>query len=279
MEKVVQRWKEWWKENSGKTSEGVWRSAMAVRGSGLRGRAAELLVRSGFEVDAAALEALSLDKHAENRILAAAALFRTGEVGKAVDVMLDEVRSEDWSARRRTIQTAATLAHPGAFPVLIAALDDPERSLRKMAWSGLSRLVDEPLAFDPQAFDAKTIEIRGKSYPASSVVGRFAWKGDHRPEGIILMAGAGVRPGGIISRADLLDVAPTILALLGLPPSIEMPGNPLWEAMERDDLTPPQDARHVSYDYTYSARADSKLPSKSIQEKMKDQLEAIGYIK
>lgn len=150
-EQAAEQWKQWWSENKGKSNEEIWKAAMVSRGSRLRGNAAELLVRGGFKVDPVALEALTLDKHPANRILAASALFRTGRIKKAVDVMLGETRSDNWSARRLTIQSAAALAHPGAFPVLIAALDDPEGSLRKLAWQSLSSLVDEPLVFDPQA--------------------------------------------------------------------------------------------------------------------------------
>ena len=40
--------------------------------------------------------------------------------------------------------------------------------------------------------------------------------GTHRPEGVVALAGAGITPGRTLT-ADLPDVAPTILKLLGLP--------------------------------------------------------------
>ena len=41
--------------------------------------------------------------------------------------------------------------------------------------------------------------------------------GSHRPEGILLLQGPGVRPGALPSPASMYQVAPTVLYLLGLP--------------------------------------------------------------
>jgi HEAT repeat protein len=124
---------------------------MQKKGSRLRGRAAHLLVLAGSAPGTVELEALTIDKFPENRIQAAAALFRTGKTERANDVLLDEARSENWTARRLAIQTAAALEHPAAFAVLIAGLDDPEPSLRRSAWKALSILSGERLVFHPDA--------------------------------------------------------------------------------------------------------------------------------
>ena len=50
--------------------------------------------------------------------------------------------------------------------------------------------------------------------------------GTHRPEGIVALAGAGIAPGRTL-QANLPDVAPTILKLLGLPIPAHMEGKPL----------------------------------------------------
>src|SRR5262249_48912853 len=59
----------------------------------------------------------------------------------------------------------------------------------------------------------------------------------HRPEGGLAAWGKGVRRGGERSSAKLLDLAPTVLALLDLPPGASMPGRALVEAFE--SLRPP----------------------------------------
>jgi predicted AlkP superfamily phosphohydrolase/phosphomutase len=50
--------------------------------------------------------------------------------------------------------------------------------------------------------------------------------GTHRPEGVVALAGAGVAPGRTID-AHLIDVAPTILKLLGQPIPDHVEGSPL----------------------------------------------------
>ncbi|BAM03079.1 alkaline phosphatase family protein [Phycisphaera mikurensis] len=59
----------------------------------------------------------------------------------------------------------------------------------------------------------------------------------HRPLGILAMSGPGVRPGRGVYGASLLDVAPTVLALLGLPPGLGFDGRPLLDTLPEG--TPP----------------------------------------
>jgi hypothetical protein len=60
----------------------------------------------------------------------------------------------------------------------------------------------------------------------------------HRPNGVVVMHGPGVRAGVRLERASLLDVAPTILFLLGLPIGQDMDGCPWLEVLET--TKPPQ---------------------------------------
>ena len=56
--------------------------------------------------------------------------------------------------------------------------------------------------------------------------------GCHRSEGVFIARGAGVRQVEAVSGANLMDLAPTILHLLGLPVRSEMDGRVLTEIME-----------------------------------------------
>ncbi|MCE9620623.1 MAG: alkaline phosphatase family protein [Planctomycetes bacterium] len=61
----------------------------------------------------------------------------------------------------------------------------------------------------------------------------------HRPFGVLAMSGPGVKRGAAIVSSNLLDIAPTALALLGLPAGRDMDGRALLEALEPDRNIPP----------------------------------------
>jgi hypothetical protein len=52
------------------------------------------------------------------------------------------------------------------------------------------------------------------------------------PEGLLLVVGRGIQPGSLLANASVLDVAPTILYLMGLPVARDMEGRVLTEMLE-----------------------------------------------
>jgi len=60
----------------------------------------------------------------------------------------------------------------------------------------------------------------------------------HRPQGVLAMSGPGVRQGAEIVSPTILDVAPTALALLGLPAGEDFDGRVLAEALSGQAPTP-----------------------------------------
>jgi predicted AlkP superfamily phosphohydrolase/phosphomutase/tetratricopeptide (TPR) repeat protein len=70
----------------------------------------------------------------------------------------------------------------------------------------------------------------------------LAW---HKEQGVLIMAGPGIKQSQKVSGANLLDIAPTILSLLDLPAGADMPGRSLiGEQLDRriswEDASPPQ---------------------------------------
>ncbi|TMB47807.1 MAG: hypothetical protein E6J60_15380 [Deltaproteobacteria bacterium] len=55
--------------------------------------------------------------------------------------------------------------------------------------------------------------------------------GAHRPDGLFVLAGAGVRPAGALGPADIVDVLPTLLALAGEPVPGGLDGRPIAGAL------------------------------------------------
>lgn len=58
--------------------------------------------------------------------------------------------------------------------------------------------------------------------------------GSHRPDGVFILAGSGVRPGVRLSGAQIVDVAPTLLHLLSAPQPDHVDGRVLTEALVHD---------------------------------------------
>jgi predicted AlkP superfamily phosphohydrolase/phosphomutase/Flp pilus assembly protein TadD len=107
------------------------------------------------------------------------------------------------------------------------------------------------------------------------------WAGNaakwHRLNGIVAMYGDGVTKGGRIEGATILDVAPTILALQGLPRPADMPGNILDGALE-PELRKELNSTIVA---TLQRERETQRPSAASgtasAEAMK-KLEALGYL-
>jgi len=91
------------------------------------------------------------------------------------------------------------------------------------------------------------------------------------PDGILLVAGPGVRPETRLERAHIRDVAPTMLALLDIPLSEELAGAPLDALFER----PPRVGRVAAYGPPTRREGESR----AADEETLDQLEALGYVR
>lgn len=77
--------------------------------------------------------------------------------------------------------------------------------------------------------DERRPVIKSSATPAERAALESSW---HRPHGVLIMSGPGVKTGEHVVGATLLDITPTALALLGLPVGADMDGRPLKEALE-----------------------------------------------
>ncbi len=99
--------------------------------------------------------------------------------------------------------------------------------------------------------------------------------GHHRPEGIIAIYGRAARPGGTIDGAGLLDVLPTILAIMDVPIAIDLEGHVLKDALEpRFALA--HAARFV--DRYQDAGAAPDPDASSVDDNVLQRLRSLGYI-
>ena len=106
------------------------------------------------------------------------------------------------------------------------------------------------------------------------------WAGNaalwHRPDGIVAFYGAGVRAGATIEGASIRDVAPTVLALMGLPRAEDMVGRPIAGAFDdavvagfSPEIVPTLDRPRGDSEAATDAGANAETMKK---------LEALGYI-
>ena len=100
-------------------------------------------------------------------------------------------------------------------------------------------------------------------------------RGVHRLNGIFFLRGPGVRKGKKMEGAQIIDVAPTILHLLGLPVPRGMDGRVLTEAFESDFLQ----STPVCFDGTPLEVDLSKYEmTEKEAEDVKKMLKGLGYI-
>lgn len=100
---------------------------------------------------------------------------------------------------------------------------------------------------------------------------------EHRPYGIFVMKGPGVKVDERIYGATLLDIAPTLLTLFGLPVGEDMDGKPLVQAFDE----PPSFETIPSWEEVEGEAGmhppDKRIDPVEAQESIK-QLVALGYI-
>jgi predicted AlkP superfamily phosphohydrolase/phosphomutase len=103
----------------------------------------------------------------------------------------------------------------------------------------------------------------------------FAYSGSHRMEGVFILSGAGVMPGLVVEGAQILDMAPTILHLLGLAVPREMDGRVLTEVLDQRFLA----ARPVAYtDEAGTPAAPEHGLSEEEAEQVVERLRGLGYV-
>jgi hypothetical protein len=116
--------------------------------------------------------------------------------------------------------------------------------------------------------------------------GRLPWSGGHgsitpgapiAPAGVLIMAGPGVAPAGRLRKAHVLDVAPTVLHLMGLPAAADMLGRVLVEALSpgiREELP-----RIESWEPVGAPRAVADVPVDPAGDAERlERLRALGYV-
>lgn len=95
----------------------------------------------------------------------------------------------------------------------------------------------------------------------------------HKIEGILYLYGRGVKAGARLEGASILDIVPTILTFLGMPPAEDMPGRVLAEAF----MDEPQVQRIATYERG-GRDGDGGGGDAAISEAQLAHLKSLGYL-
>ncbi len=99
----------------------------------------------------------------------------------------------------------------------------------------------------------------------------------HDPTGVIALWGRDIVPGTQLDSPGVLDVTPTLLALLGLPVADDMDGRVLTEAIEPEFLERHPVTAILSYEE--GVTTDDAEPIESpVDDEVRERLRSLGYI-
>ena len=100
----------------------------------------------------------------------------------------------------------------------------------------------------------------------------------HRPTGVFVAAGPGIRSGAQVTDASVLDVAPTVLALFGEPVGRDMDGFVLTGVIDEERLSDEPVAYVETYEKENGRPAREEPVESPMDEEIKEELRSLGYI-
>lgn len=128
--------------------------------------------------------------------------------------------------RERIIREALALQDPRTGEPLIERVYRREDLYSGPYLSRTPDLIVQPRGWEYMAFGHADF---GSNKLVESIVGL---SGHHRPDGMLILSGAGVRAGTRLEKACILDLVPTILHFMGVAVPQELDGRVLTEAFE-----------------------------------------------
>jgi len=129
-----------------------------------------------------------------------------------------------------------------------------------------------------RARENESIQGEGIQIPLSRLFWLTDLTGTHRLDGVLMMAGPGIKKNAQIVSASILDITPTVLYMLGLPVADDMEGRVLFEVFE------PGFRQNQPFKRVPTYEADKKhivSPSgKKLQqnEELLEKLRSLGYV-
>jgi len=166
----------------------------------------------------------------------------------------------------------------------LRSFTDPEKGERVVSriWTKEEAFAGPYQAFAPDLTlalrDGGQISILPSGVPLKR---RIEPKGTHRPQGVFIAGGRGVRPGLVLPQLSILDVAPVLLHCLGLPIPADLEGHLPTEMFDESLLR-----KHSVRDHhpvEPSERAQEDTPEDAVlspedEAAVLERLRTLGYI-
>jgi hypothetical protein len=124
-----------------------------------------------------------------------------------------------------------------------------------------------------------TITIDGKPYPLNHYFEYSINEGQHSTsDGVIYFKGPDIKPGNNLKTIGLLDVTPAILKILDLPVGKDMAGT-VPVGIFKQEFLASHPIRYIkSYDEINKPLPQNQIRKSPLDDKVKRQLRALGYI-
>jgi predicted AlkP superfamily phosphohydrolase/phosphomutase len=182
------------------------------------------------------------------------------EPGEAYEDLLEQLSTE-----------LRSLRHPETDEYFVAEIYRPARDLYWGPYAQLAPdLMFEPRDWANQGFGLHDFASNRWLEPTPDRTGT------HRLNGIFFLHGPGVRSGGYVEDAAITDVAPTILALMGVPVPRNMDGKVLEGALSGEFVSKLQ----ITYRQVEEAMEASHVApelSEHEEQMLRERLENLGY--
>jgi predicted AlkP superfamily phosphohydrolase/phosphomutase len=219
-----------------------------------------------------------------NRLLAAAGLcvLRSAEGGAAdssASVVLDP--GPPTINRIRVLRPGGRAGNPTDALVLArAALGKVHLDSGAPVFEALSIESDGTGPFLTAVFapilEGSSAFLDGTEIPLAEFTVPEGHSGDHRMNGLLIASGGPFRRGAQLEGARAVDVAPTVLHLLGAPAALDMEGVVLTDLVDPAWLK----EHPVSYVPSYGRRETSgEVIATDADDEIRRELEALGYIR
>lgn len=130
--------------------------------------------------------------------------------------------------------------------------------------------------FNKDIKGSDTLMIDGREVGADTVLVSRGISGDHMPNGVIILSGDSIKKC-IIGEANIIDITPTVLALLGLPVAKDMQGKVLKSIFTEEFLSRCPIETIDTYEGLAPKMVSTPQPLPSDKEK-REELRGLGYI-